>query len=288
MIFSMTGYARGECKDVWGSACWEIRSVNQRYLENYVRLPEAFRGLEPIIRERCRKKLARGKVECQLRFDANNDAASELKVNMQLAKQVVDVAQSIMALSGDTSRINPLQVMNWPGVMQVPEQDVDAISAKLLASFDACLLEFIAARTREGKVISDLLEQRLAAIDAQIIVVRDKMPQILQWQRTRLLSKFAEAQIELEPQRLEQELVLLAQKSDVAEELDRLSLHVAETRNILQKGGVCGRKLDFMMQEFNRETNTLGSKSIDPEITAAVVELKVLIEQMREQIQNVE
>ncbi|MCE3218306.1 YicC family protein [Vibrio diabolicus] len=288
MIYSMTAYARKEVKGDWGSAVWEIRSVNQRYLETYFRMPEQFRGLEPVLRERFRKRLARGKVECNLRFEANPAAKGELSINEALASQVIKAAEQVMHMTGELSRINPFQVMQWPGVMETPEQDMDAVNKVLLEAFDGAMDEFIEARAREGENMKALIEQRLDAISAEVIKVRARMPEILEWQRERLFSKFEDAKVELDPSRIEQELILLAQKSDVAEELDRLDSHVKETTNILKKGGAVGRRLDFMMQEFNRESNTLASKSISTDITASGVELKVLIEQMREQIQNIE
>ncbi|NOI43157.1 YicC/YloC family endoribonuclease [Vibrio alginolyticus] len=288
MIYSMTAYARKEVKGDWGSAVWEIRSVNQRYLETYFRMPEQFRGLEPVLRERFRKRLARGKVECNLRFEANPAAKGELSINEALASQVIKAAEQVMHMTGELSRINPFQVMQWPGVMETPEQDMDAVNKVLLEAFDGAMDEFIEARAREGENMKALIEQRLEAITSEVVKVRARMPEILEWQRERLFSKFEDAKVELEPSRVEQELILLAQKSDVAEELDRLDSHVKETTNILKKGCAVGRRLDFMMQEFNRESNTLASKSISTDITASGVELKVLIEQMREQIQNIE
>lgn len=288
MIYSMTAYARKEVKGDWGSAVWEIRSVNQRYLETYFRLPEQFRSLEPLLRERFRKRLARGKVECHLRFEANPAAQGELTINKELANQVIKAANQIMHMTGELSRVNPFQVMQWPGVMETPEQDMDLINQALLIAFDDTLTDFIEARGREGENMKSLIEQRLSSITDEVVKVRARMPEILEWQRERLFSKFEDAKAELDPGRVEQELILLAQKSDVAEELDRLDSHVKETTNILNKGGSCGRRLDFMMQEFNRESNTLASKSISSDITASGVELKVLIEQMREQIQNIE
>jgi uncharacterized protein (TIGR00255 family) len=284
----MTAYARKEVKGDWGSAVWEIRSVNQRYLETYFRMPEQFRALEPLLRERFRKRLARGKVECNLRFEANPAAKGELSINETLANQVIKAAEQVMHMTGELSRINPFQVMQWPGVMETPEQDMDEVNKVLLSAFDEALGEFIDARGREGDNMKALIEQRLDAITAEVVKVRARMPEILEWQRERLFSKFEDAKVELDASRVEQELILLAQKSDVAEELDRLDSHVKETTNILKKGGAVGRRLDFMMQEFNRESNTLASKSISTDITASGVELKVLIEQMREQIQNIE
>lgn len=239
MIYSMTAYARKEVKGDWGSAVWEIRSVNQRYLETYFRLPEQFRGLEPLLRERFRQRLSRGKIECHLRFEANPAAQSHLTINEGLAQQVINAANQIMHMTGELSRINPFQVMQWPGVMETPEQDMDAINQALLSAFDEGVDEFIAARGREGDNMKALIEQRLEAISAEVVKVRARMPEILEWQRERLFSKFEEAKIELDASRVEQELILLAQKSDVAEELDRLDSHVKEAREVLKKGGSC-------------------------------------------------
>lgn len=287
MIHSMTAYARREVKGDWGTAVWEIRSVNQRYLETYLRMPEQFRGLEPVLRERFRKRLARGKVECNLRFEASQVADSELTINEDLAKQVIKAAQWVKETAGE-GNIGPFQVLNWPGVMEAPEQDLDSINKDLLAGFDAAITDFIAARASEGENMKALIVQRLDAISIEAEKVRQRMPEIIRWQRERLTTRFEDAKVELDASRIEQELVLMAQKSDVAEELDRLDSHVKETQKIMKKGGACGRRLDFMMQEFNREANTLASKSISTDITASAVELKVLIEQMREQIQNIE
>lgn len=288
MIYSMTAYARQETKSDWGSAVWEIRSVNQRYLETYFRLPEQFRGLESILRERFRTRLTRGKVECHLRIDFNQHQQSKLQINKAMATQVIAAANEINQLLGQENKINPFQIMQWPGVMEAAEQDFDLINKALLSAFDNCLEDFIAMRAREGATINTLLNERLDAISVQANKVRADMPEILQWQKERISHRFEDAKVEIDSTRLEQELVHLAQRSDVAEELDRLDSHVKECKHILNKGGACGRRLDFMMQEFNREANTLGSKSINTDITASSVELKVLIEQMREQIQNLE
>ena len=261
MIRSMTAYARREIKGEWGSATWEMRSVNQRYLETYFRLPEQFRSLEPVVRERIRSRLTRGKVECTLRYEPDVSAEGE---------------------------INPVDILRWPGVMAAQEQDLDAIAAEILAALDGTLDDFIIARETEGQALKALIEQRLEGVTAEVVKVRSHMPEILQWQRERLVAKLEDAQVQLENNRLEQELVLLAQRIDVAEELDRLEAHVKETYNILKKKEAVGRRLDFMMQEFNRESNTLASKSINAEVTNSAIELKVLIEQMREQIQNIE
>ena len=286
MIHSMTGYARKEFKGDWGTAVWEIRSVNQRYLETYLRLPEQLRGLEPILRERFRKQLERGKVECNLRFESQTNAG-QLQINEALAEQLIDSALWVIDRAGQ-GQLNPLDVLRWPGVMAAPEQDMDELNTRLLAGFDEVLALFVESRQSEGDKLKSVIEQRLDGIEGEVTKVRAFMPQILDWQRQKLIDRLAEAKLELDPTRVEQEIILLAQRIDVAEELDRLGMHIAETRKILKKGGACGRRLDFMMQEFNRESNTLGSKSINAETTQSAVELKVLIEQMREQIQNIE
>lgn len=287
MIYSMTAFARLEVKKDWGDAVWEIRSVNQRYLENFFRLPEQFRGLENTLREKLRQSLTRGKIECSLRIETKKQTNAELNLNKELANQVIQSLQWIKTQAGE-GEINLTDVLRYPGVVEAQEQDLDAVSQDLLTAFDDLLTDFIAMRGREGEKLNYIIQQRLDAIAVEADKVRSQMPAVLQWQRERLLQRFEDAQLNLDPQRVEQEMILLAQRVDVAEELDRLQMHVKETTNILKKGGAVGRKLDFMMQELNRESNTLASKSINADITASAVELKVLIEQMREQIQNLE
>lgn len=287
MIRSMTAYARRDIKSEWGNAAWEIRSVNQRYLETYIRLPEQFRSLEQVIRDRIRSRLTRGKIECNLRFELNTNTQNPLILNEHLAKQLVETGNWVK-MQSDEGEINPLDILRWPGVMTAKEQDLDAISKELMQALSTVLDDFIISRETEGCELNRLIEERLDAVNTEIIKIRKHLPDIVLWQRERLLSKLQEAQIQLENTRLEQELLLMAQRIDVAEELDRLEAHVKETHNILKKEGAVGRRLDFMMQEFNREANTLASKSINAEITNSAIELKVLIEQMREQIQNIE
>ena len=287
MIQSMTAYARIEHKADWGNASWEIRSVNQRYLETYLRLPEQFRSLEPVLRDRLRKRLNRGKVEVNLRYELSDSSSNEISLNQELATQLIDTANQLKQQAGQ-GELDLVELMKWPGLLANNEQDMDAIAKELLIAFDGAVDQFIEARSREGDAIKTMLETRLVAIEEQVKIVREHMPQVMQWQREKLQSRLDEIQGELDPARIEQEMVLLAQKQDVAEEMDRLDAHVAETRRILKKGGAQGRRLDFMMQEFNRESNTLASKSISSEVTSAAVEMKVLIEQMREQIQNCE
>ncbi len=283
----MTAFSRFEVKGDWGNAVWEIRSVNQRFLETYFRLPEQFRSIEPLLRERFRKQLNRGKVECSLRFNANASEKNNLSLNKGLAEQLLQHASWINEQTLN-SQVNPLEIMRWPGVMEAEEADMTTIQKEILVGFEQALKDFIEARASEGENLKVLIEQRLEGIIEQSEKVKIFMPEVIAWQRKRITDKFTDAKIELDSSRVEQELVLLAQKMDVDEEIDRLFSHVKETKSILKKGGAQGRRLDFMMQEFNREANTLGSKSINADITNAAVELKVLIEQMREQIANIE
>ncbi len=286
MIHSMTAYARCEIKGEWGTGTWEIRSVNQRYLETFIRAPEQFRGMEPVIRERLRKHLQRGKVEVFLKFAANPAHVGELTINESLAEQLIKSAQWVQQQSnGD---INPVDILRWPGVMEAEELDMDSVNTALIAGFDKVIEDFKQARGDEGANLQEMITTRLDAILEQVAIVEGHLPEIAKWQREKLNQKLEELKTDIDESRLEQELIYLAQKQDVAEELDRLKSHVKETKKIIVKGGACGRRLDFMMQEFNREANTLASKSINSDITNAAVELKVLIEQMREQIQNIE
>ncbi|KMK51040.1 hypothetical protein RO21_08305 [[Actinobacillus] muris] len=287
MIYSMTAFAHLELKKAWGNAVWEIRSVNQRFLETYFRLPESFRHLEMGLRERLRQALTRGKVECSLRIEFNQAENKGVALNEGYAVQVIEALKWLQNTAGQ-GEINLVDILRVPGVVDTQHQDLDAMSQDVLQGFEQILAEFIAMRGREGANLHALIQQRLDSIAAETAKVQAQMPCILQWQKDRLQQRFDELNLALDPQRLEQEMVLLAQKIDVAEELDRLQLHVKETTAILNKGGAVGRKLDFMMQELNREANTLASKSINADITNSAVELKVLIEQMREQIQNLE
>ncbi|WP_275547765.1 MULTISPECIES: YicC/YloC family endoribonuclease [unclassified Pseudomonas] len=287
MVHSMTAFARNEQATAHGTLSWELRSVNHRYLEPHLRLPEAFRDLEGAVREALRQGLSRGKVECTLRF-AEESAGKQLQVDSERARQLITAAEQVAALIQQPAPLNPLEVLAWPGVLVADSADPQALNAAAMKLFDQALGELKAGRAREGAELAKLLNERLDSILDEVAALRELVPQMLAGQRQKIETRFAEMQAELDPQRLEQELVLLAQKSDVAEELDRLSTHVSEVRRVLKAGGAAGRRLDFLMQELNREANTLGSKAFDPRSTQAAVNLKVLIEQMREQVQNIE
>jgi len=287
MVHSMTAFARVERAGAHGTLSWELRSVNHRYLEPHLRLPESFRDLEGAVREALRQGLSRGKVECTLRF-AEENAGKPLQVDRERAAQLVAAAETVAGLIQQPAPLNPLEVLAWPGVLVADAADPQALNAAALELFNQALGELKNGRGREGAELAKLLDERLTSILEEVAALRELVPQMLASQRQKILDRCAEMQAELDPQRLEQELVLLAQKSDVAEELDRLSTHVTEVRRVLKAGGAAGRRLDFLMQELNREANTLGSKAFDPRSTQAAVNLKVLIEQMREQVQNIE
>ncbi|RJG12873.1 YicC family protein [Pseudomonas cavernicola] len=287
MVHSMTAFARIERASANGTLSWELRSVNHRYLEPQLRLPESFRDLEGAVREALRQGLSRGKVECTLRF-AEETAGKPLQVDRERAAQLVAAAESVASLIKQPAPLNPLEVLAWPGVLVADATDPQALNNAALELFTHALSELKNGREREGAELAKLLNERLDNITDEVSALRELIPQMLAAQRQKILDRCAEMQAELDPQRLEQELVLLAQKSDVAEELDRLSTHVTEVRRVLKAGGAAGRRLDFLMQELNREANTLGSKAFDTRSTQAAVNLKVLIEQMREQVQNIE
>jgi len=284
----MTAFARQPIEKKWGTGAWEIRSVNSRFLETNFRLPEAFRFLEFKLRERLRKKLQRGKVDCSLRIDTSGVEAGELAVNDELAKSLLSAFTELQQISGVEQAPNLTRLLSWPGVIQSAEVDSEQMEAELLEGFEVAIEQLIVMRQREGESLTQIIQQRLDGMAEQVKMVREEMPAIILWQKNKLQARFEEAQIELDEQRVEQEMVLLAQKVDVDEELDRLDTHIKEVTRLMKKGGSIGRRLDFLMQELNREANTLGSKSINAKTTAASVELKVLIEQMREQIQNIE
>lgn len=286
-VHSMTAFARTEQAADVGTLQIEIRSVNQRYLEPHFRLPESLRDLEPALREMLRQRLARGKVECSVRFESV-DTAQAPTVNAARLKEIADALAAIQAQVPSACAPTTLALLNQPGVMETQHLDQEAIKTAAKAMFDQALDELIDARGREGEKLADMITTRLTAVSEQVATVRSLLPQILERQRAQLLERLDVAKTELDPQRLEAELVLVAQKADVDEELDRLAAHIEEVSHQLSEKGPKGRRLDFLMQELNREANTLSSKSVVAETTRCAVELKVLIEQMREQIQNIE
>ncbi len=287
MLRSMTAFARGEASGEWGALVVELRSVNHRYLEVALRLPDELRRFEPLLRERIGGALSRGKVDCSIRFSAPT-GGNELELNHELARQLAHLSREVDALIYNAAPVNSIDILRWPGVLIAPSPDPERLGQELLKLLDATLDDMNGARQREGEKLQGFIAQRCDAIGEIVATVRPRIPEVHQRLRERLQQRLAELQAEVDTQRLEQELVYLLTKMDVDEELDRLGAHVAEVRRVLGESKPVGRRLDFLMQEFNREANTLGSKSVDAETTRAAVELKVLIEQMREQVQNIE
>ncbi len=288
MIQSMTAFARTQDQGDWGSVVCELRSINHRYLELSLRLPDILQKLEPAIRERVRDTIKRGKVECFLRFQPSEIAKDEMAINAHLVKQLCEINESVAQFLKNPAQINPMDILKWPGVLQIPEINIELIQHQIMAAFEKTLEDLMLAREREGVQLQQLFHVRLESMTEELQKVRLRLPVILIAQREKLQNRFAEAKLQFDPPRLEQELILIAQKIDVAEELDRLDAHILEVRRSLEQGVAMGRRLDFLMQELNREANTLGSKSVDIDTTRVSVELKVLIEQMREQVQNIE
>lgn len=286
MLASMTAFGRMEESGDWGNISWEIRTVNHRYLDMAIRLPEELRVLEPAVRETISSRLKRGKVDCILRIEAGAALSPELPVNRELAEKLIKTAESLPITSPGS--INPFDVLRWPGVINKETLDTDQLSGRLLSLLSRTLDHLIETRTREGQKIKTMIQERCDKTAEHVHQIRTKIPEIMEGIRQRYLARARELNAELDKERLEQEMLLLAQKLDVAEEVDRLQAHIGEVKRVLEETQPVGRRLDFLMQEMNREANTLGSKSTHIDTTNASVELKVLIEQMREQIQNIE
>lgn len=288
MIRSMTAFARRESQHDFGTLGCEIRSVNHRYLEPNLRLPEALRELEFSWRERLRQRAHRGKVDVHLKLEATSGETGSLRINHALAEQLLVAVGEIDKMARHSAALNATDILRFPGVIQTSEPEHDAVVQAANALFDATFADFLACREREGTELAAIIESRLQSIGDETVRVRERLPQIQHHYRDRLLNRLKELHAELNMDRLEQELVFLAQKIDVEEELDRLNTHILEFRRVLNEGGAVGRRLDFLLQELNREANTLGAKSVAADTSQSSVELKVLIEQIREQVQNIE
>jgi len=286
MIRSMTAFASGELVTQWGTLGCELRSVNHRFLEIGVRLHDDLRALEPALRERIATRIGRGKLDLTLRL-RSPEGEGGLQVNAarlrELGELAIDLTARFPGLHTDFT-----QLLQFPGVMQAPATDAAALQAEAMTLLDTVLDEFVASREREGGKLAAVISERVDGIARIAADVRGLMPVIRTGQRTKLEARLADLAQPADPGRLEQELVIWLQKLDVDEELDRLDAHVSEARRVLKLSEAVGRRLDFLLQEFNREANTLGSKSVDARSSAAAVELKVLIDQVREQIQNIE
>ncbi len=285
---SMTGFAREDTETPFGTLTCELRTVNHRYLDVHFRLPDELRGKEIELRRRIGNRLKRGKVDCSLHIRRSGAAAASIKINKELVRQIGAGIEEIATLLPATQPVDPVDILRWPGVIEEPEIDTDPLFAAATDLLQHTLGALGQMRSSEGQRIADLLETRCKDILLLAAGVRERMPQVLEAVRAKQQDRIDKLDVEADPARLETELALVAQKLDVDEELDRLESHISEIRAALQSKDAVGRRLDFLMQELNREANTLGSKSADVETTKAAVELKVLIEQMREQIQNVE
>jgi len=288
MVLSMTAFARRQSSFDGTVLVWEIRSVNHRYLEPGLRLPESMRCLEPTIRDLLRKSVARGKVDCQLRLETENNHSTPLRIDPDLVVKLNNASGDILHLTGGGAPLSVIDILKWPGVLCDSDPLGEGLEEQALALFRDTLQELIEARGREGAELKACILKRIDAIREIVTHISSLMPGILAQQKENLRSRLADLSVELDPLRLEQEIALLAQKSDIDEELDRLQTHLNEVQRVLGLAEPTGRRLDFLMQELNREANTLSSKSIVAETTLSAVDLKVLIEQMREQIQNIE
>ena len=288
MLHSMTGFARRERQTDFGELAWEIRAVNHRYLDLQFRLPEPLRGFEADFRRLAGERLGRGKIELALNLRRDDERRKTLSLDGAVLDGIAEALASVRSRLGEATPPDALAVLRWPGVIQDPPLAHAALLEQGLALLDETLAALDAMRAREGERLCELLTARAAEILRIAATVRERRPAVLAAIEQRLRERLARLDVEADPARLETELVVIAQKLDVAEELDRLESHVEEIRAVLTRGEPVGRRLDFLMQELNREANTLGSKSADAETTKATVELKVLIEQMREQVQNVE
>lgn len=284
----MTAFARQEAVKDWGSMTLELRSVNHRYLDVSLRIPEDFRNLETKIREKISAKLARGKVDVGLRFSHTETSGGDIIIDKELVQQIANASREVDHILYNPNAVSSLDILRWPGVVKTPELDSSELTTALFELLDATLDDLMEGRAREGEKLAELIQQRCQSISNVIDDVKKRLPEIMQIWREKLLKRMQDASVEVDENRVEQELVMLAQKTDVDEELDRLVTHLAEVERVLKDQKPIGRRLDFLMQELNREANTLGSKSIDTETTKASVDLKVFIEQMREQIQNIE
>ncbi|MCU7875937.1 MAG: YicC family protein [Candidatus Thiodiazotropha sp. (ex Lucinoma borealis)] len=288
MISSMTAFAREEYRGDLGILSWEIRSVNHRYLEAFLRLPEELRVLESSVRERLNARLGRGKLDVSLKFKPGGMAEAGLQVNQRLVEQLLNAEQQLADLMEVGNNLRSSDLLRWPGVLEEQEQDFTPVKQRAMILLETAIDSLIDNRLREGERLSKIIRNRCVGLQAQVVQVRSLMPDVLDTVRSRIRDRLTEAMEELDETRLEQEMVLLAQRLDVDEEMDRLETHLEEVERVLQADEPVGRRLDFLMQELNREANTLTSKSNSVDVTRSAVEMKVLIEQMREQIQNIE
>ena len=284
MTKSMTAFARSES----GHISWEIRSVNHRYLEVGLKVPDAFRSLEISLRNKLKARLNRGKIDCQLSIGHSQASEASLSIDEKLLEDLTGALATIIPKLETVAPVNPLEVLKWPGILSEPTEDEESIKKTVVELFDSALAQLIEMRSSEGAELRKIILEKLADLRSIVDQAATEAPIISARQRDKMISKLNDLNIDADPGRIEQELVIMAQKSDVEEELDRLNTHIEEVSATLDSKEAVGRRLDFLMQELNREANTLSSKAVATNTTIHAVELKVTIEQMREQIQNIE
>ncbi len=292
MLKSMTAFARVEESCDAGALTWEIRSVNHRYLEPGLKLPDDFKSLEPEIRKLVSRYLKRGKVDIGLRYKLNDTSAGQIRLNEVLVSQLRQVEQEILNIVHEGSKLSVADILGWPGVIADSERDLSPLVSLALGSLENTLKQLVETRETEGQALAEMINSRCTKISEIVQQLRSHRPTMMASMREKwelnLTEKLKQWSADADRSRLEQELVILAQKLDVDEELDRIDTHITEVEKVLKREEAVGRRLDFLMQELNREANTLGSKSQDSQTTQCSVDLKVLIEQMREQVQNIE
>ena len=288
MIHSMTGFARCEAKEPWGSLVWELRSVNHRFLETGLRLPEELRALEPEFRRAISRHLKRGKVDCSLRLSWSNEYVSGPNLDQHALDRLTSALEKVTQSLPDPAPVSPLDVLRWPGVVIADEKDTGQVAESSKQLLKEAIEALRDARAGEGARLRSMLVDRCDGMETLVAEARQRLPEIRERLRDKLFARIEQLRLDPDTERLEQEMAILAQKMDVDEELDRLDSHISEVRLIVDRDDAVGRRLDFLMQEFNREANTLASKSQDQETTRIGVDMKVLIEQMREQVQNIE
>jgi uncharacterized protein (TIGR00255 family) len=288
MIHSMTGFARCEAKEEWGSLVWELRSVNHRFLETGLRLPEELRALEPEFRKAVGQYLKRGKIDCALRLSWSNEYISGPNLDQQALDRLTMALEKVAQKLPDAAPVSPLDVLRWPGIVIADEKDTDQVAESAKQLLRKTIEALRSARAAEGARLRSMLVDRCDGMEALVAEARQRLPGIRERLRDKLVARIEQLKLDPDTERLEQEMAILAQKMDVDEELDRLDSHISEVRLIVDRDEAVGRRLDFLMQEFNREANTLASKSQDQKTTRIGVDMKVLIEQMREQVQNIE
>lgn len=288
MIFSMTGYAALEKETASGILLVELRSVNHRYLELQLKLDESMRSFEPMLREMIGARLGRGKIECRLSLVQRALQGKEARLDNEILQQLAQMSAIVQAQFPQSQPLSVADILRWPNVVLGQQVDQAALGEEVRAALDAALQELAGSRQREGAKLKAIIEERLAEIEQHVAAVKPLLPAQVRAYEEKLTAKLREAMNAFDEERLRQEVTLFAQRIDVDEELERLTAHVSEVRRILGAGGAAGKRLDFLMQELNREANTLGSKSVSTETSRVAMALKVLIEQMREQIQNIE